>query len=68
MTIPENPLNTERTIINPAVPTITPMIEIRDMMLAALPFLLEKRYRRAMKREVFMFESFPRANNQTRAG
>jgi len=65
--MPENPLKTDSTMINPAVLTVTPMMEMMEMILAALPFLREIRYRSAMKSDTRMVLLLHRCYNQSGA-
>ena len=54
-------------MINPAVLTVTPMMDMMDMILAALPFLREIRYRSAMKSDTRMQLLLHRCYNQSGA-
>lgn len=44
-----NPLNTDNTIINAATPIVTPIIDIKEIIVIKLKFFFENKYRFAMK-------------------
>ncbi|MNZ93932.1 hypothetical protein D3C78_1130250 [compost metagenome] len=61
-TITSKPLNTDKIIINAAVPINTPTIEIADIILIALVDFLENKYRFAKYSARFINQSLPVLN------